>query len=148
MHWKFSRSCTKMKSAVIFNTVQLANSVGGCFPAVSTSASGDCLLSSDDWQPRSPDQTECNFKKPEVTTFPGDPVLGGGEGGCPCQSLESENAIQKQSFCVSSTCFLCYFMPNSPGSLFALPGSSRRQCFSRVPCFTPAPASREPDALP
>lgn len=41
MHWKFPRSCIKMKSATTFNTVGLANSVCGCFTAVSTSASGD-----------------------------------------------------------------------------------------------------------
>lgn len=121
VHWKFPRSWTKMKSAIFFNNVVLANSVCGCFTAASPSAPGDCLPSKDDWLLCSLDQTAAptvQLQKPKVTNLSRWSTLGVLWQGQPSNwGYHSEPHL---GFCL----IICLL--DTPGSQFALLGSRTR----------------------
>ena len=137
-----------MKSAVILDTVGSANSVCGCFTAMSTSAPGDGVPSGDNWTAlfSGPDWVELREARSHQPSQVIQYEVWSGVATAPATAWNLKMPFRTR-VSVSSTCFL-YFMPDLPGSPFALLGSRRRQCFSSIPCFTPAPASLKPDALP
>lgn len=126
MHWQSLRSWIKVNSAAIFNNVGFANSVGGGFTALSTSAPWDCLLW---WRLMAlfSGAGSVQLQKPKVTSPPGWLWRG------------SHTSKDASGPLVLGLFLFPLFMPDSPGSLFAQPGSSKGNV---LPAFlAPPPAS-------